>query len=551
MPKNNELRKVFFNDAQRRVMYRACNTTIVVGGRRLGKSHGVMAPFTLRNMQRMPGGNHGIIANTFQQALTRTLPGTLKAWEDWGYRRDEHWVIGKKPDRKLDFAKPKVEPASYDYTISTYTGAVFPIISQDVTGSSNSHTFDSLSIDEAKFIDPEKLNNETLPANGGTKAHFGHLPWHHSIMIVSDMPTTRKGSWFLNYKEKCDPEIIAAIDALVYEKWRLLDKIKQQYAETGEPKKYLFDSYKACSNDLAKFQRIAVDYNVFTSIENIQVLGEGYIKQMKRDLSPLVFQTSILCRKVGVLKDGFYSNLNEKMHYYTAFNNSYLLNLEYQFDKCKDLSCLQDDDVDRNSPICVAFDYNGNINWLVAGQRSGIKMNVISSFFVKYERKLVELVNDFCHYYRHHKTKEVVYYYDSTALNSNYAVNESDFAETIITTFERNGWYVTGVPIGNPMNHVEKHKLINMSLRGQEGLIPMFNRDRNEDLILALEQTGIRQGPEGFKKDKSGEKLAENEEDKLEHRTDGTDAFDTLWIGMNKFPIEYASLSSDLVTSWV
>ena len=35
----------------------------------------------------------------------------------------------------------------------------------------------------------------------------------------------------------------------------------------------------------------------------------------------------------------------------------------------------------------------------------------------------------------------------------------------------------------------------------------------------------------GFRKDKGGEKLAESEEDLLEHRTDGTDAFDTLYIG--------------------
>lgn len=51
-----------------------------------------------------------------------------------------------------------------------------------------------------------------------------------------------------------------------------------------------------------------------------------------------------------------------------------------------------------------------------------------------------------------------------------------------------------------------------------------------------MQQAGTRNGPEGFKKDKLGEKLAETEEDKLEYRTDGTDAWDTLFIGMNKFP---------------
>ena len=40
----------------------------------------------------------------------------------------------------------------------------------------------------------------------------------------------------------------------------------------------------------------------------------------------------------------------------------------------------------------------------------------------------------------------------------------------------------------------------------------------------------------GFRKNKSMEKNPESEEDLLEHRTDGTDAFDTLYIGCEKFP---------------
>lgn len=39
---------------------------------------------------------------------------------------------------------------------------------------------------------------------------------------------------------------------------------------------------------------------------------------------------------------------------------------------------------------------------------------------------------------------------------------------------------------------------------------------------------------------KGGEKLEETEENLLEHRTDGTDAFDTLYIGAEKFPINNA-----------
>ena len=61
--------------------------------------------------------------------------------------------------------------------------------------------------------------------------------------------------------------------------------------------------------------------------------------------------------------------------------------------------------------------------------------------------------------------------------------------------------------------------------------MPFFNRQNNDDLILAIQAAGVSRGRNGFRKDKGGEKLAESEEDLLEHRTDGTDAFDTLYIG--------------------
>ena len=58
-----------------------------------------------------------------------------------------------------------------------------------------------------------------------------------------------------------------------------------------------------------------------------------------------------------------------------------------------------------------------------------------------------------------------------------------------------------------------------------------------KNLILAIQSAGVSRGRNGFHKDKSGEKLAEAEEALLEHRTDGSDAFDTLYIGCEKFPV--------------
>ena len=42
-----------------------------------------------------------------------------------------------------------------------------------------------------------------------------------------------------------------------------------------------------------------------------------------------------------------------------------------------------------------------------------------------------------------------------------------------------------------------------------ERLMPFFNRSNNPDLILAIQSAGVSRGRDGFRKDKSGEKLAE------------------------------------------
>ncbi|MCQ2206441.1 MAG: hypothetical protein MJZ43_06675 [Bacteroidaceae bacterium] len=67
--------------------------------------------------------------------------------------------------------------------------------------------------------------------------------------------------------------------------------------------------------ELNKLRSVAVYYKEYSTIENIEFLGENYIKQMKRDLTPLTFQTSILCKRIGIAKDGFYSSMREGHKY--------------------------------------------------------------------------------------------------------------------------------------------------------------------------------------------------------------------------------------------
>ena len=525
-------KRVYFNKPQRLTQLIGANTTVIVAGRRTGKTDSIAAPFVLRNMQRMPGSTGGIVVPTFKHGLTNTIPGLLAAWKRWGFIEGIHYVVGRKPPKS--FRQPIIDPKDYEHVISFYNGSVAVILSQDRPGSSNSLTLSWLLVDEAKFIDYAKLKDETLPANGGIKSHFGKHSFNHSIMILSDMPQTQKGSWFLHYRDKMDPELIKTIEATVYEIWRTKERIRALNASGKPVPPYLKGYLRRLDRDLNKMRSVAVYYREYSSIENLQLLGENYIKQMKRDLTPLTFQTSILCQRIGIAKDGFYSSMREG-HKYDANDNQYLDTLGYDYD-FSTLDSRADRDVNPDAPICIGMDYNANITWIVAGQPRDRRLNVIKSFYVKFDRKIPALVDDFCRYYAEHRNKTVVFYFDATALGSNYAVNEQDFRWVVVHEFERQGWQCEAVYLGNPMRHDEKYLLINQGFAGKQRLVPFFNRSNNEDLILAIQSAGVSRGRNGFHKDKSGEKLAESEEDLLEHRTDGTDAFDTLYIGCEKFP---------------
>ncbi len=520
----------YLNDAQMEFLYTGCKDNVVVGGRGIGK--GLMhAAWNLRNFQRMPGSITGFVAANTKRALTNTLPSMLIHWENWGLKRDLHWAIGRKPREEWGWAKPRFEPENWENIISFYNGSIGFIISQDRKGTSNSQSYDALDIDEAKYINFEQLKDETFPALRGNRQFYGSHYFHGGMFISSDMPVTKKGSWFLRYKEQSDYELIAVIQGLVHEIWRKNSRVRELKAQ-GEPVPYhLKREIDQLQTQLCQLRSKALFYREYSSIYNIAVLGEAWLSQMKRDLPPLTFQTSILCKPIGITRDGFYSNLTPQ-HKYSATNFSYLDSLDYKYDREKDECSLMDADVDTNAPLCVAFDYNANINWMVVGQPQRGELKVLKSFWVKYERKLPALIEDFCKYYRHHRNKRVNFYYDSTALGSNYAVNTQDFRWVIREELLRHGWSVNDVYIGKPMAHVEKYLLINRMLAGQATLKPMFNEQNNEDLLISIQTAGVYNGG----KDKRGEKLAETEEDRLENRTDGSDAFDTLCIGCEKFP---------------
>jgi len=525
---NDDQKTTYLNRAQQTALAIAANTEVLICARRFGKSFGVISRRIKRNVQMMPGSTGAFVASSYKQAWTRTLPAALSGMREAGFIEGVHYVIGKRPPAKLGFAKPLVPVQSYEDVVTFYNGTQMIVISQDVKMGSNSLTLDWVIADEAKGLDYDKLKDETFPANGGTMRYFANCPWHHSIVFVSDMPVLKSARWLLNYREKATPEIIDTILGLLQLRWT----ITHEWPD-GEQKR---DRLQKIDRLLADLRRKAVLYREWSIFENIDVVGLEYVRRQKRDLPPLVFQTSIMSRRIEKLNDGFYPLFRDNLHTYIANDNAAVQRLIAQGMKESEFGCLADGDLKPKEPISIAFDYNANINWLVAAQREGSLLRVIKSFYVKYDRKLRELVDDFCHYYRAHLVKEVIFYYDTTALGSNYAVAKDDFRSVIIEQFHHNGWRVEAKFIGKPLPHNQKYSIINDCLKGAKHLMPVFNKENNSALLTAITLAEVEISSLGFRKRKGGEKLAESEDDPLEYRTDGTDAFDTLILGNIFYP---------------
>lgn len=542
-----EKKKAYFNPAQLYVHELSPNSKTLVCGRRFGKSDGIMGPDLLVDIQHLPKGTGWIYQATFKQLLSRTIPATLAFLERYGYREDFHFFVGRKAPKWMNFETPYIEPrgtAGWSNCIHFYNGAVVHMLSQDVRYAANSLTSDFGKVDEGRSIKKEKMVEEAMPTLSGSHPSFENYHKWKGITIVSDMPTSKQGQWVVEMESRMDKDLIKAIEGNIAE----INEIKARYQympELPATAKRNIDKLKKETNF---FRRNAFLYKEYDTIENIELLGEDYIKEQKRNLTPVTFQTSIMNKRIRKLTDGFYPNLDPELHYYDAFDNSYIDNLRtsrgtYDLKKIQEENCLADGDIDPESPLAIAFDYNANINWVVTGQRQEPEMKTLSSMYVKFESKLRTLCKKWCEYYKYIVNKEVIYYYNETALEKGYADEESEsFADIVYNVLTNNGWNVQMVFLGKTWSHKLKHQYIDDALTGRKYLYPTFNRQNNEDLLTAMEMTGIKYGRNGFEKDKSGEKLGETEDDPLELRTDGTDAWDDLFIGLNFFPQQYTSL---------
>ncbi len=528
--------KKHYNNPQLRSATVDAQSEIFIAGRGTGKTTIVLARKTAQSyFGTMPRGKHVLLAATFTQGFTRTIPELIRGWQELGYVMGHHFLVCTRPTEKWikmwNWQGPYAPPLDYKYTISWWNGAIGQLISQERKGQSNGLNIDSISGDEAKLLNEEKFNTELVPANRGIIPAFKDNPWHHGITLTTDMPVGTAGRWLLNKFNAMDKEVVNQIWQLQTARYIL--KYEKMPSSPAYIKKEIQKQIDVIDAEVNYLRKGLLYYHEASTLENIHALGVDYIKQQLRDTTQFQFDTQILNLRPLRLEDGFYPDFDEDYHGYFAESESYF---DYISDPLNiQLDCRKDSDLNRDAPLHITLDYNRRIHPIEVAQDNGKEIRVVNSLHSLYPGKLKEAVQLFCNYYRHHKKKLVYYWYDHTAVGGE---NETEKCQDVIDILTKNGWVVIDMYTGKAPGHETKYRMYGslLSEDGKYSRTIRFNRENCKYLILSIGLAEAEQRKDGFGKDKKSE---HDPKFPAEESTHHSDALDMMVYGMLESGLEY------------
>lgn len=515
-----------FNKPQLRSMGVGANEEYAVWGRGTGKSEGLIAPRTFRNVQVMPQSHGCFVGATYLQLLERTLPPVVKGWEAMGWVKNRDFWIRERPPKKLNIPKPIVGPITPEHCIFFRNGSVASMVSQDRPGSANGKTVHWITGDEAKFLDKQKLDNELLMTNRGDERYFGGIPEFHSLLFCTDMPTVKSAMWILDQEKRSDTkrvQLLLNLQAQLYQlQSMLISHPTRRTSILAQITKYQkqWDALRAN----------CVYFSEASTLDNIHGFGAKNIARLRKLLPHFVFSTAILNKRPFLTENAFYPDLADG-HFYDAYDYAWIDSFEFGEGLYDD--CRKDADLNRYEPLDVALDYGSSINTLLVGQPRNREYLIQKELYVRHPQRLADVARAFCEYYRHHKEKTVRYYYDHTAIATS-TLSTVTPAESFADILRSEGWTVEEVYIGHTAKPMHRYEMWGRCLRGGDPRLftVRFNRTNCEFVRTSMQQAQLKESSEGFAKNKADEKKLHLDQRETTHFSD---AADTLLTGAHLF----------------
>lgn len=451
-------------------------------GRGGGKSTG--AALDIKNITLdMPRSKNYSLSETYQQGLTRTLPSTIKALELLGWKKDLHFFVCRLPPKSWKWDMPFEPPLDPKHSIFFYNGTAFDLLSQDTN--SRGGNYCAGLVDEAQDIDHAKFQSQVIPTMRGEYTRFKDHKTYRRLSLYCSMPRTRRSEWIFEYE-------------------RLAELFPEEYLWVTGPSK--INSYN---------------------------LPPDWFKDQKRILMPSEYDIEIENIRPKKVIGGFYPHFNDIEHTYVNFNNDYLEGIVdndngYNADSFSSMNSMQDGDVVHDEPLEISMDYGAWFNGIVTGQEKANEFAFLTAMSINENDRFEDLLNKWCTYYRLHRTKTVYYWYDHTAIaKDSRAERYYDIVIRVLSSF---GWTVVPEYIGQQPSHDDRYKFMGYIYKGDRPELPSvsLNRHHCKYLIISMNGANIKQGRNGFEKDKGDEKKHEIDQRTTTHFSD---AHDTLLMG--------------------
>lgn len=484
------IKEIVYNLAQLMFLLAKQPIKILEWGRGTGKST-ILAKAIIDFVTELPRSTGVMVAETYAQIKTRTLPSTISGLEQHGIYKDIHYFVGKRPPASWNWPEPYEPPLDYSQSIIFWNGTVMLFQSQDGGAvSGRGLNVDWVVGDESARLNEEKFYTDTLLTNrgglfkkaeypDGTWKYYKDIPIHHGVVLASSTPVTIAGRWFLNFEEQA----------------------------IMQPNK-------------VAFIRASAEVNRHN-------LGDDYFELAKSTMPEFLYDAEVRNIRITQVDDGFYPLLRELQHTYVNFNNDYFhsLNLNDKTD------CRGDADLIADKPLIAGIDWGANINCMVVCQHIGNELRFIKNIYVKFPRIINDLINDFVGYYQNHPTKVLYLWYDATG-NNRQANASLTYAQEVQRLLEQQGWVVNLMTEARRNeSHLTKYQLWNKLLGESSGLpVIRFNKYNCQELWISMTNAPASQGHnEAIRKNKASER---NKNLAQEHATHFSDAADVIVVGM-------------------
>ncbi len=512
------------NEPQAKARMVRANTTVLLWGRGTGKTVGGIAPWLVDVAEDMPGAMVAVPGMTHEFLAKNVIPKICLGLSMLNFKQEKDYVVGKKPPEHW----PKCvygTKLKWEKTLVWKTGTVFHQLSMREKGDANAFDFQALLCDEAKYLNPNQLQDEVIPTLRGFAEKFEHSPLYQGHLYATDkLYDFVQIKWLLDFRKKVNHKYVQSI----LEKEYLIAKLQASMHQASSSQLILInnaiDKLKTQSNDLRKN---LVYVSEASAVDNIDNLGLKWLANKKHSMSPYKFDVAILNEDPTQSETKFYHALSN-YHYYP--------------------NVYPDFDYDRNKPFIIALDYQHSVAPIMCAQvndrvNNRLQLNYINEFDTLYPHGIPEALKLLADYYKPLGLRKVYYVYDQTAKGKRAGADP--LYKIVINTLRKLGIHTREVYMGDTPDHFDKYVQINEALSENKWLPIGFNSSKIINAKQSMFGAGTKMVGAITKKDKELENAGKYPSVDQRHTTHYSDVFDQIeWAVIEQKLLALRSSSS-------